>query len=174
MHEVVKYLLMGLQLTASIVLLSFVILAGKSNQWGQNIINVGACLVLMVRLENIIAFYRLYINQSYLENQASVVMIAMVGIGRLGELYNPTSQYANRNLNQFCLIFLATVIGLNLLLYVLIAIALLSHMVRQLYKLMTGTLLSSQAMLQAEEIEIIRSTVKPYAELRLEHPTIGI
>lgn len=84
MLEVLRYLMMGLQLIAGVVLLVLVVLGSKENQWGQNIINVGACLVLMVRLENILAFYRFYLNQSYLENQATIMMITLVGIGRLG------------------------------------------------------------------------------------------
>jgi|JI6StandDraft_1071083.scaffolds.fasta_scaffold02541_16 hypothetical protein len=150
MHEVVRYLLMGIQYIASAVLLVLVIIGSKQNQWGQNIINVGACLVLMVRLENILALYRLHLNQSYFENQATVIMVTLVGIGKLGELYNPTSIYANRNLNIFCLLFLITVIAFNLVFYLIVVITLLCYMVRQLYKLMKGTLLSSQAMLQAE------------------------
>jgi hypothetical protein len=66
MHDIFKYVLIGCQLTASISLLIVVIISAKYNQWGQNIINVSACLVLMVRLENIIAFYRLSLNQTYL------------------------------------------------------------------------------------------------------------
>lgn len=66
MHDMFKYVLIGCQLIASVVLLVIVIVAAKFNQWGQNIINVGACLVLMVRLENIIAFYRMYLNSTYL------------------------------------------------------------------------------------------------------------
>lgn len=150
MHKVVRYLLMGIQYIASAVLLVLVIIGSKQNQWGQNIINVGACLVLMVRLENILALYRLHLNQSYFENQATVIMVTLVGIGKLGELYNPTSIYANRNLNIFCLLFLITVIAFNLVFYLIVVITLLCYMVRQLYKLMKGTLLSSQAMLQAE------------------------
>lgn len=50
MHSMFKYVLIGSQLIASLVLLIIVIVAAKYNQWGQNIINVGACLVLMVRL----------------------------------------------------------------------------------------------------------------------------
>ena len=91
------------------------------------------------------------------------MLVTLVGIGRLGELYNPTSVYAHRNLNQFCLIFLITVIGLNLVFYVIVVITMLCYMIRQLYKLMTGKLLSSQANLQAEEIEIIRNTARAYS-----------
>jgi len=173
MNEVFRYLLIGLQLVAAVVLLVLVIIGSKQNQWGQNIINVGACLVLMVRLENILALYRLHLNQSYLENQATVMLVTLVGIGKLGELYNPTSPYANPNLNRACLVFLVTVIALNLVFYVVMFITLLFYMIRQLYKLMNGTLLSSQAMLQAEEIEVIRGSARRYSELLLEHPSIG-
>ena len=62
MHELLRYMLMGVQLIASVVLLILVIMGSKENQWGQNIINIGACLVLMVRLENILALYRFHLN----------------------------------------------------------------------------------------------------------------
>ena len=91
------------------------------------------------------------------------MLVTLVGIGRLGELYNPTSAYANRNLNQFCLFFLITVIALNLVFYVIVVITMVCYIIRQLYKLMTGKLLNSQANLQAEEIEIIRNTARAYA-----------
>jgi hypothetical protein len=46
----IKYLLIGVQIISSLVLLTAVLLGSKNNQWGQNIINGGACLILMIRL----------------------------------------------------------------------------------------------------------------------------
>lgn len=56
----------------------------------------------------------------------------------------------------------------------MVVVALLCYMVRQLYKLMAGTLLSSQAMLQAEEIDIIRSSARTYMQIRHEFPAVSV
>lgn len=57
-----RYCLIGVQLVCALTLLVAVGLAARHNQWGQNIINCGAVLCLINRLENIVAFYRFYVG----------------------------------------------------------------------------------------------------------------
>lgn len=100
-------------------------------------------------------------------------MIFMVSLGKLGEKYNPTSPDANQALNKFCLVFLLVLIGVNLLYYAVMVITIVCYMCRQIYRLMKGTLLSSRATLYDEEIDLIKSLIKPYGDLRNTFPMVS-
>lgn len=104
----------------------------------------------------------MYLNVTYLENQTTFMMVFMVSLGKLGEIYNPTSPDANRSLNKFCLVFLLVLIGINLLYYAVMIITIICYICRQIYRLMKGTILSSRATLYEEEIDLIKNSIRPY------------
>ena len=109
--------------------------------------------MISLRLENIVAFYRLYINSPCLESYSTFAMIALFSLGRLIELHNPTSiSHHNKYLNRFCNIFLILVLSLNVLYYLACLMVLATYIARQLYKLANGTILSSSATLLYEEL----------------------
>jgi hypothetical protein len=118
------------------------------NHLGQNIINITAAVMLSLRLENIIAFYRLYINSSCLESYATIATMTLFSLGKLIENYNPTvTTSRSKYLNQFCSILLIIILSLNLMYYVISLLALVLYIIKQLYKLGMGTILSSSATL---------------------------
>ena len=61
-----KYLAVALQVVSTLALAVFSVLAFRHNNPGQNVINICATLVLAMRLENVLAFYRFVLNEPYL------------------------------------------------------------------------------------------------------------
>ena len=74
-------------------------------------------------------------------------MSISLSLGLLLEKYNPTAHGQYHVFNKFCLIFVAIILSINLFYYLIAILTLYFHMVKQLYKLARGTILSSSATL---------------------------
>lgn len=145
---IMRYVCIVTQEVCALALLVLCFMLLHDNHLGQNIINFTAALMLSLRLENIIAFYRLYVNSSCLESYATIATMTLFSIGKLIENYTPTvSTSRNKYLNHFCTIFLIVIISVNLLYYLISLLTLVLYIIKQLYKLAMGTILSSSATL---------------------------
>ena len=80
---VIKYVCIITQELCALVLFVFCFMSLHSNHLGQNIINLSASLMLSLRLENITAFYRFYLNEPCLESYATFAMTLSFSLGRL-------------------------------------------------------------------------------------------
>lgn len=71
------------QLVIAIPLLILTITHFYWNKIGQNIINLTAVAIFIVGLDNIIMFYRFYINKQSIEFEATFALFCMLTLGVL-------------------------------------------------------------------------------------------
>lgn len=121
------------------------------NELGQNLINIVACLILLGGLDNIIIYYRCYKEKSSYEHESTFVIFCLFMLGIIFENFNRSYGSAIW-VNQLCKYMVITVLALNFSYYAGVLVILLMYFVRQIYRLMTETLLSANTNIDHDNL----------------------
>ena len=71
------------QICIALVLGIFTLTHWSQNHIGQNIINITATLIFIIGLDNIVFFYRWYINKQSIEYEATFIVLSLFVLGNL-------------------------------------------------------------------------------------------
>lgn len=111
-------------------------LSWRFNAFGQNMINITACLMFLAGLDNIIVYYRCYKEKSAFEVEATFVIACLFILGIIFENFNK-SYGSNLPVNIICKYSILVVLTLNISYFGFVLIILFAFLIRQIYRLMT-------------------------------------
>jgi di/tricarboxylate transporter len=119
----------------------------NDNQIGQNLINLSATATFVIGLDYIIIIYRWLMNhQESFHYELTIIFGMLYLIGKLFEKFHPSENEIP--FNKICEYNLIGIISVNLAFVIFILIVLIIYAIRQIYRLMTETLLSTNQNLE--------------------------
>lgn len=130
-------------------------------------INLSTVATYGIGLDYIIIFYRWFMNYQESFHYELTIIIGMVFVlCKLFEKFHPTENHLP--FNNICEYNLIIIIGVNLLFVAFLMLMLFAYACRQIYRLMTETLLSANQNLEEEERTRILDMKKPFHQLKGE------
>jgi hypothetical protein len=143
------------------------------NAIGQNLINLTACIMFLVGLDNIIVYYRCYIEKSAFEAEATFIIFCLFMLGIIFENFNK-SYGSNLIVNLICKYSIIAVLVLNFSYYAFVLVTLLAFLIRQIYRLMAETLLNAGASIDRMQLEqFLRQNRTTYQQIQIRYLAIN-
>lgn len=138
---------------------------------GQNIINLETVALWAIGLEQIVLFYCWLISKQNYEYELGLLLFVFFLVGKLFEKYHPTEVHIE--FNSICEYSVLFILAFNVLFLLFMMLVLILYATRQIYRLMTETLLSTNANLTPAELNQILSLKKPYVMIAEDQPDVS-
>ena len=89
-----EYIPRIIQTTLTIPMIVLTVTSWHNNHIGQNLINLIAIVTLLIGMDNIIIFYRCYIDEQSVEIEATFVIFSTYVMAMLFEKFNRTENHS--------------------------------------------------------------------------------
>lgn len=137
----------------------------NENRIGQNMMNLSSTAVYVIGLEYIVIAYRWLMGfQENCHYELTIAFGSLFFLSKLFEKFHPSDN--GTPFNKVCEYNLEIILGANILFVLLLLLLIFAYACRQIYRLMTETLLSASQNLEDGERNQIMALHKPFAEVR--------